>query len=94
MASTIQVKSVTREPGGRILIAFTDKVVIEWPNVATMIQELGTLDDDGEFVRKLFVAWAARRSGGSAATFKTLLEGKALTIDFSKANPFTVTSVT
>jgi hypothetical protein len=91
LATTVSCRSASRLPDGRAVIVWGDKLVQEWPSVVAMLAEIGGLDDDKEFVRKLFLALAAARSGGNLATFKNLIESKSLTFDLTKANPLTIT---
>lgn len=90
MAVTVSVRSARRDATtGRVYVVFNDKHVLEWESVAAMRDDLEPTADDRAFARRLLLMLAAARAGGNIATFRSLLEGKALTLDLSATPPIT-----
>jgi hypothetical protein len=86
---TVTVRSARRLPDGRVLIAFSDKHVMEWDSVEAMRADLEPTADDRAFARRLLLMLAARRANGNLTTFRNLLESKSLSFDLSANPPIT-----
>lgn len=85
MAVEITMTSFDVEPGGRVLVQWSDGTVREWPSVASMIANVRSHESDRELVQDLQLAqWQARDANLSN---KNLAVGKTFTFDMAAVSP-------